>query len=114
MTDGLKIVVVPVKDLDAGKAFYTALLGVEPLHDAPYYVGYETAGLHLGLNPHGHEQGMTGPTYYWKVADLATASDALVAAGGSVLQEPSEVGPGRTVATVADSDGNVIGLVQDA
>ena len=65
MTDGLKIVVVPVKDLDAGKAFYSALLGVEPMQDAPYYVGYETAGIHLGLNPHGHEQGLTGPTDYW-------------------------------------------------
>ena len=114
MTDGLKIVVVPVKDLDAGKAFYSALLGVEPMADEPYYVGYETAGIHLGLNPNGHEQGMTGPAYYWKVDDLAAASGALVAAGGSVLQEPTVVGPGRTISTVADADGNVIGLVQDA
>jgi predicted enzyme related to lactoylglutathione lyase len=114
MTDGLKIVVVPVKDLDAGKAFYGALLGVEPMQDAPFYVGYETAGIHLGLNPHGFDQGMTGPTYYWKVADLAEVSGALVAAGGSVLQQPTEVGGGRTISTVADADGNVIGLAQDS
>ena len=114
MTDGLKIVLVPVKDLDAGKAFYGALLGVEPAQDAPYYVGYETAGIHLGLNPKGFEQGMTGPTYYWKVADLTAVSDSLVAAGGSVLQPPTKVGPGRTISTVADADGNVIGLVHDA
>jgi predicted enzyme related to lactoylglutathione lyase len=113
MTDGLKIVLVPVKDLDAGKAFYSALLGVEPMQDAPYYVGYETAGIHLGLNPHGHEQGLTGPTGYWAVADLAATRDSLVAAGGSVLQDATEVGPGRTIATVADADGNVIGLSHD-
>jgi len=114
MTDGLKIVVVPVKDLDAGKAFYGALLGVEPMQDAPFYVGYETAGVHLGLNPHGHEQGMTGPTYYWTVPDLAATRDSLVAAGGTVLQDATEVGGGRTIATVADADGNVIGLAQDS
>ena len=114
MTDGLKIVVVPVKDLDAGKAFYGALLGVEPMQDAPFYVGYETSGVHLGLNPHGHEQGMTGPTYYWTVPDLAATRDSLVAAGGTVLQDATEVGGGRTIATVADADGNVIGLAQDS
>ena len=113
MTDGLKIVVVPVKDLDAGKAFYGALLGVEPTQDTPYYVGYETAGIHLGLNPHGFEQGMTGPTGYWTVADLEAARDALVAAGGTVLQDATAVGGTRTIATVADADGNVIGLSHD-
>ena len=114
MTDGLKIVVVPVKDLDAGKAFYGSLLGVEPMADEPYYVGYETAGIHLGLNPNGHEQGMTGPTYYWMVDDLAAQRDALVAAGGSVLQDATVVGGTRTIALVADADGNVVGLAQDA
>src|SRR5690242_11841685 len=100
MTDGLKIVVVPVADLDAGKAFYGALLGVEPSVDAAYYVGYDVAGQHLGLNPHGHAQGMTGPVYYWTVDDLAASRDALVAAGGKVLQDATEVGGGRTIATV--------------
>ena len=114
MTDGLKIVVVPVQDLDAGKAFYGALLGVEPSVDAAYYVGYDVAGQHLGLNPHGHAQGMTGPTYYWAVDNLEEVSSALVAAGGTVLQEPTEVGGGRTISTVADADGNVVGLSQDA
>ena len=114
MTDGLKIVVVPVKDLDAGKAFYGALLGVEPAQDAPYYVGYETAGIHLGLNPSGHAQGLTGPTCYWMVEDLPAARDALVAAGGTVLQDATHVGGTRTIATVADADGNVIGLASDS
>lgn len=115
MTHGLKIVVVPVADLDTGKAFYSALLGVEPSVDAAsYYVGYDVAGQHLGLNPHGHAQGMTAPVYYWAVDDLGAARDALVAAGGKVLQDATEVGGGRTIATVADADGNVVGLSQDA
>ena len=32
---------------------YTALLGVEPAADAPYYVGYDVEGQHIGLVPGG-------------------------------------------------------------
>ena len=56
-TKGIKTVLHPVSDLDAAKAVYTALLGVEPQHDAPYYVGYEAAGQHIGLVPGGAQQG---------------------------------------------------------
>ena len=43
-TKGIKTVLHPVSDLEAAKTVYTALLGVEPQHDAPYYVGFEAAG----------------------------------------------------------------------
>ena len=40
MNHGIKPIIVPVKDLAAAKGIYTALLGVEPYADAPYYVGF--------------------------------------------------------------------------
>ena len=43
-TLGIKTVLHPVSDLAAAKAMYTALLGVEPAADAPYYVGYDVEG----------------------------------------------------------------------
>ncbi|MGH3121155.1 MAG: VOC family protein, partial [Streptosporangiaceae bacterium] len=55
-TKGIKTVLHPVSDLEAAKAVYTALLGVEPQHDAPYYVGFEAAGQHIGLVPGGAQQ----------------------------------------------------------
>ncbi|MEZ0447640.1 VOC family protein [Cellulomonas sp. ICMP 17802] len=111
MTDGIKTVVVPVSDLAASKAFYTRLLGVEPAHDAPFYVGFEVAGQHVGLNPNGDVS--AGPVYYWHVDDLAATRDALVAAGATVVQDATRVGGSRTIATLTDIDGHTVGLAQD-
>src|SRR6266540_2548540 len=58
-TQGIKTVLHPVSDLEAAKAVYTALLGVPPTTDGPYYVGFEAAGQHIGLVPGGGPQGMT-------------------------------------------------------
>jgi len=38
---------------------------------------------------------------------------AMRAAGATVKEPAHDVGGGRLVATVADSDGNVLGLLQD-
>ena len=112
-TQGIKTVLHPVSDLGAAKAVYTALLGVQPLADAPYYVGYEAEGQHIGLVPNGGPQGMSSPVAYWHVADIE-AKLAEVTAAGATLQEPAhDVGGGRLVATVTDPDGNVLGLLQD-
>ena len=66
-TQGIKTVLHPVSDLEAAKAVYTALLGIAPQADAPYYVGYDVAGQHIGLVPGGGPQGMTSPVAYWHV-----------------------------------------------
>ena len=55
-TQGIKTVLHPVSDLERAKAVYTALLGVPPTTDDPFYVGYETAGQHIGLLPGGGPQ----------------------------------------------------------
>ena len=112
MTEGIRTVVVPVSDLAASKAFYTRLLGVEPAHDAPYYVGFDVAGQHFGLNPNGDVS--AGPVYYWHVADLAATRDALVAAGATVTQDATSVGGGRVIASLTDPDGHTVGLAQDS
>ena len=114
MTSGVKTILYPVKDLAQAKAIFTVLLGVEPQADAPYYVGYDVEGQHIGLVPNGHANGMTGPVPYWHVDDIAASIEALVSAGATIQQAPNEVGGGRQVATVIDADGNPIGLVQDA
>jgi predicted enzyme related to lactoylglutathione lyase len=113
MTEGIRTVLHPVTDLTAAKAVYTALLGTEPAHDAPYYVGYEVAGQHIGLVPGGAEQGMAGPVAYWHVADIEAKLAEVTAAGGVVKDGPRDVGGGRLVASFTDPDGNVLGLLQD-
>ena len=110
-TEGIKTVLHPVSDLAAAKAVYTALLGIPPQHDAPYYVGYDVEGQHIGLVPGG--QGMTSPVAYWHVPDIEAKLAAVTAAGATVNDPVRDVGGGRLVATVTDPDGNVLGLLQD-
>lgn len=113
-TDGIRTIVYPVRDLAPARALFAALLGAAPSVDAPYYVGFDAGGQHVGLDPNGHARGMTGPVPYWHVDDLAGALDRLVAAGATVRQPATDVGGGKRVATVTDADGNVVGLLQPA
>lgn len=112
-TGGIKVVLHPVSDLGKAKAAYTALLGTEPQVDTEYYVGYDTAGQHVGLVPANGPQAMTSPVSYWAVADIERKLAEVTGAGASIKDPPRNVGGNRLVATVTDPDGNVLGLVQD-
>jgi predicted enzyme related to lactoylglutathione lyase len=112
-TQGIKTVLHPVSDLAKAKEVYTALLGLAPQADSEYYVGFDTAGQHIGLVPGGGPQGMTSPVAYWHVGDLEAKLAEVTAAGAVVKDATKDVGGGRLVATVTDPDGNVLGLLQD-
>jgi predicted enzyme related to lactoylglutathione lyase len=112
-TQGIKTVLHPVSDLESAKAVYTALLGMPPQHDAPYYVGYDAEGQHIGLVPGAGQQGMTSPVTYWHVDDIEAKLAEVTAAGAAMNEPVRDVGGGRLVATFTDPDGNVLGLLQD-
>ncbi|MGW6820552.1 VOC family protein [Streptomyces sp. NPDC055005] len=112
-TQGMKTVLHPVSDLARAKAVYAALLGVAPQTDGPHYVGFESAGQHVGLLPGGGPQGLTTSLAYWHVADIEAKLAEVTAAGATVKEPAHDVGGGRLVATVIDPDGNLIGLVQE-
>jgi predicted enzyme related to lactoylglutathione lyase len=109
-TMGIKTVLHPVTDLEKAKPVYTALLGVEPMADSAYYVGYDAAGQQIGLVPNS---GMTSPVAHWHVADIDAKLAEVTAAGGTLQDAPRDVGGGRLVASFTDPDGNVLGLIQD-
>ena len=110
---GAKTLLHPVSDLAKAKPIYAALLGVQPSADSSYYVGFDAEGQHIGLVPNGGPQGMTSPVAYWHVADIEAKLAEVTAAGASVKESAHDVGGGRLVATFTDSDGNVLGLIQD-
>jgi predicted enzyme related to lactoylglutathione lyase len=109
-TQGIKTVLHPVSDLEKAKPVYTALLGVAPMADSSYYVGYEAEGQQIGLVPGSAE---TSPVAYWHVADIEAKLAEVTAAGAKLKDSPRDVGGGRLVATFTDPDGNVLGLIQD-
>ena len=104
------LIVVPVSNIDTAKATYRALLGIDPYVDSEYYLGFKTCDGEIGLDPNGKY----GPVAYWDVDDLDGKIAALIAAGATLMQEPSEVGEGLTIAVLTDADGNSIGLRQSA
>ena len=112
-TQGIRTVLHPVSDLDTAKPLYAALLGVQPQTDAPYYVGFQAGGQHIGLVPGGGPQGMSSPVAYWHVPDIEAKLAEMTAEGATVKEAAHDVGGGRLVATVTDADGNVLGLLQD-
>ncbi len=112
-TEGIKTVLHPVSDLAKAKPVYEALLGVPPMAESDYYVGFDAAGQQIGLVPGGAAQGMTSPVAHWHVADIEAKLAEVTAAGATVKDPPRNVGGGRLVASFTDPDGNVLGLIQD-
>jgi len=117
MNKGLMTVVYPVSDLAKAKSVFTRLLGVEPLYDDPYFVGYSLSEKDgdvpsVGLDPNGHKRGMTGATPFWEVDDIQDAVAGLVETGATVIEDVHDVGGGGLVAILADADGNLIGFTQ--
>jgi predicted enzyme related to lactoylglutathione lyase len=112
-SQGIKTFLVSVTDLPTAKSVYTALLGLEPQTDAPYYVGYEAEGQHIGLVPGGGPQGLKSALAYWHVSDIEAKLAEVTAAGATLTEPAHDVGGGRLVASFADPDGNVLGLLQD-
>ena len=109
MSKGIRTVTYPVKDLAKAKAFFTKLLGVEPYADSSYYVGYKVGDIDIGLDPHGHKDGLT---VYYYVDDIKKSVKDLVAAGAKIIQDVKGVGGGGQIAILKDENGNLIGLFQ--
>jgi predicted enzyme related to lactoylglutathione lyase len=112
MEQGIGVFIYPVSDLAQAKTLYHTLLGVEPYVDEAYYVGFRVGDQEIGLDPHGHRKGMTGPVGYWQVNDIQTSLQLLLEAGTQVQQAVQDVGGGKLIASVKDADGNITGLLQ--
>ncbi|HLL79616.1 MAG TPA: VOC family protein [Ktedonobacteraceae bacterium] len=113
MSSGISVVIYPVRDITQAKALYSTLLGVEPYADAAYYVGFRVGDQEIGLDPQGHNKGLTGPIAYFLVEDIRASLRSLLEAGAQPLQEVQDVGGGKLIASVKDTDGNITGLMQE-
>lgn len=103
-----RTVLLPTNDLAASRELYTQLLGVQPVADADYYVGFEVDGQHIGLVP-----GSTAVVPNLHVDDMEAAIALITGAGGTVVDEPKPVGGTRRVAVVRDASGAQFGLICD-
>lgn len=107
----VSLIVYPAADMAAAKRFFRELTGTEPYADSPQYVGYKSGDVEIGLVPGGDKR-EPGGLAYWTVDDIAASVKALVAAGGTVVQEITDVAYGLLVASVKDPNGSIVGLRQ--
>ena len=107
----VSLIVYPAADMAAAKRFFTELIGGEPYVDSPQYTGYRDGDMEIGLVPNGNKR-EPGGVPYWTVTDIADAVKRLTAAGGTIVQDITDVAYGLLVASVKDPNGCVIGLRQ--
>lgn len=114
MLIGLRTVIYAAPDLARAKAWYSALLGIAPYFDEPFYVGFSVGGYELGLDPNAvTAPGPGGGTAYWGVTNLDSAVSHALAAGAVLIAAAQDVGGDIRVATIADPTGNRIGLIEN-
>jgi catechol 2,3-dioxygenase-like lactoylglutathione lyase family enzyme len=106
-------------DIDRAAAFYTRLLGAEPVarYDPPGLVFFSLGDVRLLL-----EQGAASAALYLRVDDVRARVEELRADGVAIRTEPhlifshdtDTLGPAGTEewhAFITDSEGNLVGLV---
>jgi lactoylglutathione lyase len=126
MIDRVATVCIFVADQDRAKAFYTGVLGFELRADMPLYPGAPNRW--LAVAPAGartevilylpdenwqHYLGVVGQSQAltFDVTDMQATHAALKAKGVTFVQEP-DAQPWGTFATIQDSEGNKLILVQ--
>ncbi len=111
----LRTVIYYVPDLQAAKAWYMNLTGVQPYFDEAFYVGFDFNGCELGLHPQDETVTIGNQTVsHWAVDEIEKCIIKLIGEGASVLHQVSDVGGGIKVATVIDPWGNAVGLIEGA
>lgn len=104
----------PATDVPRAVHFYTEVLGTVPVVEVPeegFYIfrlpeGDGVVGLHRHAGPLPPPD-LNGIWCWLQVPDLEAAIARVRAAGSAILDEPSELGPGRQQAFL-DSEGNVL------
>ena len=126
MIDGVGSVSVFVSDQDRAKAFYTNVLGFELRQDAPLYPGATARWVAVAPQDARTEVILYLPDENWEhyrqvvgksqaltfnVTDMKALRADLKAKGVKFVQEPDEQ-PWGTYASIADSEGNYLILVE--
>ena len=102
---------LPAADRNRAAAFYQAVFGWQAeLH----HPDFEAPGLIGQWVEDRRPAPDAGPVLWLAVADMNETLELVTRHGGQILEPPAPDGPTRTLATIADTEGNPIGLVGHA
>jgi catechol 2,3-dioxygenase-like lactoylglutathione lyase family enzyme len=129
---GFANVVFPARDLEAGVAAWTAMLGREPAFVGDDFAAFSGDGVEVGLTA---LPWVDHPLVFWSVDNIEEAHGTLVTRGATAFGETAdgslaELGtaevtngdpatgivdvPGGRLAVLRAPDGNLIGLTEDS
>jgi uncharacterized protein len=107
---------IGVSDMEAAKAFYSALFGWEYTGGDPEFGGYlsvtRNGRMVAGMGPQLDPDDPQRWTTYFAADDAAATAARITEAGGRVVVEPMQVGPMGTMVIALDPQGNPFGLWQ--
>lgn len=123
MLRGLATISYYADDVEAAKAWYSALLGIEPYFARPE--AGPPAYVEFRLGDYQHELGIIDRRYappaatadpggvvaFWHVDDLRGSYARLLALGAKEYEPPVERGAGFITASVLDPFGNILGIM---
>lgn len=102
---------LPAADRNRAAAFYQAVFGWQT---GTHYPDFEAPGL-IGEWVEGRPPATgKGPMIWIHVADMEETLGRVTRNGGEIREPPAPDGPSRTLATIADTEGNPIGLAAHA
>jgi methylmalonyl-CoA/ethylmalonyl-CoA epimerase len=117
----IKQIAIPVDDVNEAKRFYSEVLGLRHLFDAPNALSFfDCGGIQIMLAGPG-SQGADGdrqhPVLFYEVADIKAAFSQITGAGAKSITEPHVIARmnGREIwiADLSDGQGNIVALMSD-
>lgn len=117
----IRQIAIPVRDVNEAKRFYSEVLGLKHLFDAPPALSFfDCGGIQLmlaGPAAQGKDGNEQHPVLFYDVADIKSAYARMTAAGANSLSEPHVIARmnGREIwiADLSDGQGNVVGLMSE-
>ena len=107
---GIRLVIYLTIDLEANKAWWKAVLGMQPYFNQPHCSSFSVTRIDLGLDPNAATEGLVEPISYWGVANMDEAVQKFVATGASVKGDVKVVGGGIKVAVIYTPTGGLVGI----
>ncbi|MEV0237355.1 VOC family protein [Nonomuraea sp. NPDC050786] len=105
-------------DLEAARAWYTELLGMEPYYQVPGYIEWRVGDYQHELGiidsryaPAGAADRPGGAIMHWHVDDVQAVFDRLLTLGAAEYEPITKRGDGFVTASVTDPFGNVLGIM---
>jgi lactoylglutathione lyase len=106
-------IIIFTENLDSLSQFYAKGLGIGPYEKAPNHLGCQLGSVYFGFDRVAKKENAGNSVTVWfSVEDIDTVYARLLSLGAKERSAPSVKPWGDILASVYDSDGNIIGLVK--